>query len=125
MADPVTAITVVSLAMKFLEGIAGESAKKLTGELWDAIKNRFVGCKKVEDTIVTIEQSRDPKAIEMLTVIMDGEMLQDDIFAGEMQKFVQQINNLTQIEIRQTNFSQGRDQFVINNPTGDLKLGGS
>ncbi|HIK34044.1 MAG TPA: hypothetical protein IGS17_19905 [Oscillatoriales cyanobacterium M59_W2019_021] len=96
MTDPATAVTVVSLAVKFLEGMAGKSGETLTEKLWDAIKSRFAGRKKVEETIAQIEETRDPQAIQKLTTIVDAEMIQDDDFAGEVQQLAQQIINLTQ-----------------------------
>ena len=54
------------------------------------------------------------------------EMYEDDEFAGEVQQLAQQIINLTQNQTQtQNNVNQGRDQFIVNQPTGDLKLGGS
>lgn len=126
MTDPATAVTVVSLAVKVLEGVAGGVGGKLTEQLWEAIKKRFAGRKKVEETIAQIEETLDPAAIGRLTTIVDAEMIQDDEFAGEVQQLAQQIINLTQNQTQtQTNINQGRDQFIVNHPTGNLKLGGS
>ena len=126
MTDPATAATVVSLAVKFLEGMAGKSGETLMEKLWNAIKNRFAGRKKVEDAIAKIEANQDPAAVQTLTTVVDAEMIQDDDFAGEVQQLAQQIINLTHNQTQtQNNLNQGRDQFIVNQPTGDLKLGGS
>ena len=126
MTDPATAATVVSLAVEFLKGMASGGGEKLTEKLWNAIKNRFAGRKKVEETIAKIEENQDPAAVRTLTTVVDAEMIQDDDFAGEVQQLAQQIINLTQNQTQtQTNVNQGRDQFIVNNPTGNLKLGGS
>ena len=126
MTDPATAVTVVSLAVEFLKGMASGGGEKLTEKLWNAIKNRFSGRKKVEEAIAKIEANQDPAAVQTLTTVVDAEMIQDDEFAGEVQQLAQQIINLTQNQTQtQTNLNQGRDQFIVNNPTGNLKLGGS
>ena len=126
MTDPATAVTVVSLAVEFLKGMASGGGEKLTEKLWNAIKNRFSGRKKVEEAIAKVEENQDPAAVRTLTTVVDAEMIQDDDFAGEVQQLAQQIINLTQNQTQtQTNLNQGRDQFIVNQPTGDLKLGGS
>jgi hypothetical protein len=126
MTDPVTAVTVVSLAVKFLEGVASGVGGKLTEKLWDAIKSRFAGRKKVEDAIAQIEETQDPGAISKLTTIVDAEMIQDDDFAGEVQQLAQQIINLTQNQT-QSQISmhfESKDSSKMN-AVGELKNTGS
>ena len=122
MTDPATAVTVVSLAVKFLEGVAGKSGEKLTEKLWEAIKSRVAGRKKVEETIAQIEETRDPAAIGRLTTIVDAEMIQDDDFAGEVQQLAQQIINLTQNQTQaQTSMHfEAKDNSKMN-AVGELK----
>ncbi|MDY6939851.1 MAG: hypothetical protein SWY16_19635 [Cyanobacteriota bacterium] len=117
--------TIVSLAVKFVEGMASGGGEKLTEKLWNAIKNRFSG-RKMEAEIAKIEQNQDPAAIKRLEKSLDTEMYEDDEFAGEVQQLAQHIINLTQNQTQtQNNNNHGRDQFIVNNPTGELKLGGS
>ncbi len=126
MTDPVTAATVVALAVKLLEGMASGVGEKLTEKLWNAIKNRFAGRKKVEEAIAQIEATQDSGAIEKLTTIVDAEMIQDDEFAGEVQQLAQQIINLTQNQTQtQTSMHfEAKDNSKMN-AVGELKNTGS
>ena len=125
MSDPITAATIATLLlMKFTEGTAGEAGKKLVTSLWDKIAARFQGNKQVERTLATIETEKTPESAQPLVVYLDEEMNYAPDFAKEIRQLAQQINTLNQTESGQINTNYGRDQFVINQPTGDLKLGG-
>ena len=125
MSDPITAATIATLLlMKFTEGTAGEAGKKLVTSLWDTIAARFQGNKQVERTLATIETEKTPESAQPLVVYLDEEMNYAPDFAKEIRQLAQQINTLNQTESGQINTNYGRDQFVINQPTGDLKLGG-
>jgi hypothetical protein len=51
--------------------------------------------------------------------------VEDEEFAKELQQMAQQIINVqNQSQSQQNNANYGRDMFVINNPTGEMKLGG-
>ena len=125
MSDPITAATIATLLlMKFTEGTAGEAGKKLVTSLWDTIAARFQGNKQVERTLATIETEKTPESAQPLVVYLGEEMKYAPDFAEEIRQLAQQINTLNQTESGQINTNYGRDQFVINQPTGDLKLGG-
>jgi len=125
MSDPITAATIATLLlMKFTEGTAGEAGKKLVTSLWDTIAAWFQGNKQVERTLATIETEKTPESAQPLVVYLDEEMNYAPDFAKEIRQLAQQINTLNQTESGQINTNYGRDQFVINQPTGDLKLGG-
>jgi hypothetical protein len=125
MSDPITAATIATLLlMKFAEGTAGETSKKLVTSLWDKIAARFQGNKQVERTLATIETEKTPEATQPLVAYLGEEMKYAPDFAEEIRQLARQINTLNQTESGQINTNYGRDQFVINQPTGDLKLGG-
>ena len=126
MTDPATAATVVSLAVEFLKGMAGGGGAKLTEKLWEAIKNRFAGRKKVEEAIAKIEANQDPAAVRTLTTVVDAEMIQDDDFAGEVQQLAQQIINLTQNQTQtQTSMTFEAKDNATMNAVGQLDNSGS
>lgn len=126
MTDLITAATIVGLAVKFVEGAASKSGSALAENLWNALKNRFAGRKKAEETIAAIEASKGnaSEQVQRLTSYVDVEM-DDDAFATEVRQIAHQILNQTQTQMQQQNLNQGRDQVVINQPSGDLKIGGS
>jgi|GEM_PF-2183568 len=126
MIDPITAAAIVSLAVKFLEGAASKGGATVGEDLWKALKNRFAGRKKAEETLAAIEAAggKAPEQVKRLTSYVDVEM-DDEAFADQVRQMAHQIINQSQTQTEQQNINQGRDQFVINQPTGDLKLGGS
>jgi outer membrane protein OmpA-like peptidoglycan-associated protein len=128
MADPITAAVIVGLAAsKFAEGAAGKAAEKLVGELWEAIAARFKDRRKTAENLAAIAATKgaDAGAIAKVTVVLDGELVEDEEFAKELQQMAQQIINVqNQSQSQQNNVNYGRDMFVINNPTGEMKLGG-
>ncbi len=129
MTDPVTAAVIVGLATsKFAESAAGKTAEKLVERLWEAIACRFKGRKKAEEAIAKIEasQGQAPESQANLVRVLDAELFEDEGFAQELQQLAQQIINIqNQSQSQQTNANYGRDMFVVNQPSGDLKLGGS
>jgi hypothetical protein len=129
MTDPITAATIAGLALsKFAESGASEAAKKLIENLWGAIASRFKGRKKAEEAIAKIEASKGqaPESEANLVRVLDAELFEDEGFAQELQQLAQQIINIqNQSQSQQTNTNYGRDMFVVNQPSGDLKLGGS
>jgi len=62
-----------------------------------------------------------------VTKYLDLELDEDAAFATEVRQIAQQIINIqneSTVNLEQKNINKGRDQFVINQPQGDLKLGG-
>jgi hypothetical protein len=129
MAEPITTALIVGLAaQKFAEGAAGKSAEKLVERLWDAIVTRFSGRKKTEENLAAIEKAKgaDVGAIEKVTAVLAGEFVEDEDFEASLKDLAQQIVNIqNQSQSQQNNANYGRDQIIINQPTGDLKIGGS
>lgn len=129
MAEPITTALIVGLAaQKFVEGAAGKSAEKLVEKLWNAIATRFAGRKKTEENLAAIEVAKgeDKGAIGKVATVLDGEFVEDEEFAASLKDLAQQIVNIqNQSQSQQNNSNYGRDQIVINQPTGDLKIGGS
>ena len=129
MTEPITTAIIVGLAaQKFAEGAAGKSAEKLVEKLWDAIVSRFTGRKKTEENLATIEAAKgqDAGAIGKVATVLDGEFVEDEDFAERLKELAQQIVTIQhQSQSQQNNTNYGRDQIVINQPTGNLKVGGS
>jgi hypothetical protein len=128
MTEPITTAIIVGLAaQKFAEGAAGKSAEKLVERLWDAIVTRFKGDKRAETALKTVETTKGSQdSLETLTTYVKEEMKADQMFADDVQQLAQQIVNIqNQSQSQQNNANYGRDQIIINQPTGDLKIGGS
>jgi hypothetical protein len=74
---------------------------------------------------IAAAKGEDPGAIAKVAVVLDGEFVEDEEFAAQVQELAQQIINVqNQSQSQQNNTNYGRDMFVINNPTGEMKLGG-
>jgi hypothetical protein len=129
MVEPITTALIVGLAaQKFAEGAAGKAAEKLVERLWEAIVNRFQGRKKTEENLAAIATAKGqaPEAIEAVTTVLAGEFVEDEGFKAELEGLAQQIIQIQQQnQMQQQNTNYGRDQIIINQPTGDLKIGGS
>ena len=129
MTEPITTAIIVGLAaQKFAEGAAGKSAEKLVEKLWDTIVSRFTGRKKTEENLATIAAAKgqDAGAIGKVATVLDGEFVEDEDFAASLKELAQQIVTIQhQSQSQQNNNNYGRDQIVINQPTGNLKVGGS
>ncbi|MBD1858257.1 MULTISPECIES: hypothetical protein [Leptolyngbya] len=113
---------------EFVKSGAGEVAKKTVGgtieKLQSVIKERFKGKHpKAEEAIDKIENERSPEALTKLSVYLEDEM-DDPVFAQTLQQLARQITN-TQNTAERQYINQGRDQFNIENITGNPKLGGS
>ena len=129
MTEPITTAIIMGLAaQKFAEGAAGKSAEKLVERLWDAIVSRFSGRKKTEENLATIAAAKgqDAGAIGKVATVLDGEFVEDEDFEERLKELAQQIVTIQhQSQSQQNNNNYGRDQIVINQPTGNLKVGGS
>jgi hypothetical protein len=129
MVEPITTTLIVGLAaQKFAEGAAGKAAEKLVERLWEAIVDRFKGRKKTEENLAVIATTKGqaPEAIEAVTTVLAGEFVEDEGFKAELEGLAQQIVQIQQQnQMQQQNTNYGRDQIIINQPTGDLKIGGS
>ena len=129
MADPITAAVIVGLAaQKFAEGAAGKSAEKLVERLWDGIVDRFKGRKKTEENLAAITAGKPEAtdALKKVATVLEGEFVEDEEWRSELEALAQQIITIqSQSQSQQNNNNYGRDLIVINQPTGDLKIGGS
>jgi predicted secreted Zn-dependent protease len=129
MAEPITTALIVGLAaQKFAEGAAGKAAEKLVERLWEAIATRFKGRKKTEENLAAIAASKgqDAGAIEAVTTVLAGEFVEDEELKADLEGLAQQIIQIQQQnQMQQQNTNYGRDQIIINQPTGNLKIGGA
>ena len=131
MSEPITAAAIATiLVTELAKSSAGEAGKKLVGDLWGAIARRFKGNAAAEETLAAVKAEKLPEARQEaardLETFLRREM-KDAGFAAEVGQLAQQIMNLSQSQVKmtQTNVNHGRDQNVINQPTGDLRIGGS
>jgi hypothetical protein len=137
MTDPATAITAAAIAKlafdEFIKAGAGELAKKSLGgaielvkALRDKIRSRFKGNPKAETALDAIEKEGSEAALTKLEVYLDDAMADDETFATEVRQIAHQIINVqNQSTFNQQNINYGRDQNIINQPQGDIKIGGS
>lgn len=136
MTDPVslTAGAIAALAFsEFVKSSVGELAKKSVGgtldlitTLRDKIRTRFQGNDRAMGAIAEVEQHGSETALEKVGKYLDLELVEDEPFAADVRQLAQQIINIQNqtTTFNQQNVNQGRDQFVINQPQGDLRLGG-
>jgi hypothetical protein len=128
MAEPVTTALIVGLAaQKFAEGAAGKAAEKLVERLWETIVDRFKGRKTTAANLAAIAAAKGeaPGAIEAVATVLGGEFVEDETFAASLKDLAQQIIQIqSQSQTQQANNNYGRDQIIINQPTGNLKIGG-
>lgn len=111
MADPITAATIAGLLLtKFTEGAAGETAKKLVTQLWDAIAARFKGDKRAERALATVEAEKTPESTSTIAVYLEDEMKTVPEFAAQIRQIAIEIQALEPI---------GRQEMATN-----LKLDG-
>jgi hypothetical protein len=135
--EPVTVFTAGAIAKiafeEFAKAGGGELAKKSVGgaidlikSLRDKIRDKFKGNERAETAIVEAEQQQTPVALEKVTKYLDLEMMEDEAFATEIKQIAQQIINVQNtITTNQQNINYGRDQNIINQPQGDIRIGGS
>ena len=129
MTDPITAAVIAGLAaQKFAEGAGGKAAEKLVEKLWSSIAARFKGKKKTEENLAAIAagKAEATDALKKVATVLEGEFVEDEEWRSELETLAQQIITIqNQSQSQQNNNSYGRDLIVINQPTGDLKIGGS
>jgi hypothetical protein len=137
MIDPASigAGVIVKLAFEeFLKTGAVEAAKasvaggvELVKGLRDRIRQKFQGNDRATTALTEVEQGNST-ALEKVEKYLDLEMVEDPAFAEELQQAAQQIINIqnqSSTTLNQQNLNYGRDQTIINQPQGDLRIGGS
>lgn len=102
MTDPITTMTASMIAtlafQKFIEGSAGELAKKFTGEaiakmgqLRELIWHNLRGNPDAENALVNVESGRKADLADIGTYLKAA-MSRDPEFAGQVQAITQEIN---------------------------------
>ncbi len=125
--------TIVQLAFnELVKAGAGEVAKRSVGEAIDLssrlrkkILERFTGNTQAKAALVEIEKEEN---LDAVTRYLDAEMQKDSAFATEVRQLAQQIinsQNQSQTTLKQQNNNYGRDQNIINQPQGNIRIGGS
>lgn len=128
--------TIAQLAFsEFVKAGAGELAKKsvggaidLSNRLRKKIGERFTGNPQAEAALVEIEKEGNLASWDKVTRYLDAEMQRDIAFATEVRQLAQQIinyRNQSLTTLKQQNNNYGRDQNIINQPQGNIKIGGS
>lgn len=139
MMEPISSLAagaIVKLAFdEFVKSSAGEVAKRSVGGAIDLVKNlrtkikaKFQGDARAEKAIQAIEQEHSQPALIKLETYLDDVMHEDAAFASEIQQIAEQIINIqnqSTTTLNQQNFNYGRDQNIINQPQGDIRIGGS
>jgi hypothetical protein len=135
--EPVTTITAATIAQlafnEFIKSSAGEAAKNLTGEaltkandLRKAIWAKFKGSDRAETALAEVEKAGTTEALDKVTKLLDAEMSFEPEFASQIRQLAQQIINIQNTTTtNQQNINYGRDQNIINQPQGDIRIGGS
>lgn len=138
MIDPATlgAGVIAKLAFdEFVKAGAGEAAKatvagavELVKGLRDRIRKKFQGNERAIAAITEVETQGNEAALQKVEKYLDLEMVEDPTFAGELQQTAQQIIHIqsqSSTTLNQQNLNYGRDQNIINQPQGDIRIGGS
>jgi len=117
MTDPITAATIVGLAVKFLGGAASKSGAILAETLWKTLKNRFAGRQKAEETLTALEAAggQDPERVQRLTSYVEVEM-DNEAFAAQVRQMAQQILNQTQPQMQQPTSTRDATSSSLTNP---------
>jgi hypothetical protein len=82
--------------VKFLmEGLASGVMHQAGKELFDTVKERFVGQPKAEQAIEQLEASQGnaPEAIRTLEVLLEAEIIKDDNYADRLRKLTAAVRN--------------------------------
>jgi len=137
MIDPASigAGVIVKLAFdEFVKTGAVEAAKatvaggvELVKGLRDRIRKKFQGNASATIALSDAEQG-NPAALEKVTKYLDLEMDKEPAFASDLKQMAQQIINIqnqSSTTNTQQNNNYGRDQNIINQPQGDINIGGS
>lgn len=135
IAAGITANAIAKLAFdEFVKSGAGEAAKatfsgaiELVKGLRDKIRAKFQGNERALGAIAEVEQGNEA-ALKKVERYLDVEMLEDEAFASEIRQVAQQIVNIQNqntTTLNQQNINYGRDQNIINQPQGDIRIGGS
>jgi len=137
MIDPASigAGVIVKLAFdEFVKTGAVEAAKatvaggvELVKGLRDRIRKKFQGNARATIALSEAEQG-NPAALEKVTKYLDLEMDEEPAFASDLKQMAQQIINIqnqSSTTNTQQNNNYGRDQNIINQPQGDINIGGS
>lgn len=137
--EPITSLAagaILKLAVdEAVKAGVGEAAKQavtgtaeLAKQLWAKIKGRFQGDARAEKAIQAVEAEQSQPAITKLETYLDDVMTEDPAFATEIRQMAQQIINIqnqSTTTLNQQNLNYGRDQNIINQPQGDIRIGGS
>lgn len=136
MLDPATiaASAIAKLAFdEFVKTGAGEAAKttvagaaELVKGLRDKIRTKFHGNERALRAVVEVEQG-DSTALERVGKYLDLEMEEEPDFRQEIRKIAREVINIQNRipkALQQQNNNYGRDQFIINQPQSDIRIGG-
>ena len=131
-----TAGAIVQLAFsEFIKSGSGEVAKKSLSGVIDLIKNlrnkirtKLSGNDRAVAAIAEVEHQGTQLALSKVAKYLDIEMEEDEVFATEIRQLTNKIitiQNQSQASLNQQNLSYGRDQNIVNQPQGNIRIGGS
>jgi phosphoribosylformylglycinamidine (FGAM) synthase PurS component len=141
MIDPATIATIAASKIaklafdEFVKSSAGAAAKEtvagaveLIKTLRERIKAKFQGNERAIAALAEVEQHGSNAALEKVGKYLDLEMDEEQVFAEEVRQMAHQIINIqnqSTMQIEQQNINYGRDQNIINQPQGDIRIGGA
>lgn len=137
--EPLATLTASAIAQlafsEFVKSGAGEVAKKsfegateIAKQLRSKIATKFKGNSQAEAALVEVERGGDLTSLEEVINYLNIEMKKDKTFATELQQVAKKISSYQSQNatlLRQQNINYGRDQNIINQPQGDIRIGGS
>lgn len=135
MTDPVTASTIAYLAFtEFVKASAGklskqslDNASKSIQKLRTIIQDRLRKKKDISPDILELKKVGSHTSLEKIIELLDIEISEDEKFSSEVKEIantiLDKLGNPTKFSQQNLNF--GRNQNIINQPTGDIKIGGN
>lgn len=137
--EPLATLTSGAIAQlafnEFIKSGAGEAAKQsldgaleIAKHLRSRIAMKFKGNSQAEAALNEVEKYGNSASLEEVVRHLDIEMKKDKAFATELQQVAQQIMNYQSqnvTSLKQQNINHGRYQNIINQPQGDIRIGGS
>jgi hypothetical protein len=135
--EPLSVLTASAIAQlafdEFIKAGSGELAKKtfsgaasLTKNLRGHIFEKFNGNPRAQTALKEVTNDGSSESLEKVIRYLDIEMLEDKTFTATIQEIARQITvHQNTTFLAQTNNNFGRDQNIINQAQGEIRIGGS
>ncbi len=106
------------------KGASTEAGKKLVGELWDKLKEKFKKNEKATKVMLAIEKDGSQDAVDKLAHYIDDEIEDSADFGSELHQLVQKIINSNQSQQQTINITTSSGS-TSNTLTGGITNTGS